>query len=115
MPHGEKCPHCGKKTWDWFLERILPPERSEIFKGLAAMDCPWCRRPVIYRRGEIIPASSNLAVYRRDYGQATRYALLKHYPTLEDFLLSPFERKVAAPFRLGYWPHIVLPFRKVQP
>ncbi len=73
------------------------------------------RRPVIYRRDEIIPASGNLAVYRRDFGQATRYALLKHYPTLEEFLLSRLERRVAAPFRLGYWPHIVLPFRRGKP
>ncbi len=79
------------------------------------MDCPWCRGPVVYHRDDVFPAPADLAVYQRDYGQATRYALIKHYATLEDFLLSALERKVAAPFRLGYWPHISLPFKRTKP
>lgn len=85
MPHGKKCPHCGKKAWDWFLEWYLQPERSAIFKGQAAMDCPWCRGPVLYQNDDISPAPPDLPVHRRDLEQATRYARIKNYATLVDF------------------------------
>jgi hypothetical protein len=116
MPHAKKCPHCKKKVWDWFMEWYLQPQKGEIFRGQAAMDCPWCRGPVVYdyKTQELTPAPPSMSVYQRDERQATLTAM-KSYPTLEDFLVSPLERKVATPFRLRYWPDIDLPLKRRKP
>lgn len=80
------------------------------------MDCPWCRKPVVYdyKTQEIAPAPPGMSVYQRDEGIATVTAS-RNYPTLEEFLVSALERKVATPFRFRYWPHIDLPLQRRKP
>jgi hypothetical protein len=114
MPHAKKCPHCNKKVWDWYMEWYPLAQRTDIFNGKAAMDCPWCRNPVIFdnRTETISPAPQGLAAYQRDETLAATSASLRGYPNLEAFLVNPTERATATPFRLRYWPNIDLPVKK---
>ena len=118
MPHGKRCPHCKKKVWDWYIEWYDPAiTGKEIFNSREAMDCPWCRKPVLYDRiHKTIPAAPDGKVpHVRDIQLATKTAMRRGYPTLEDFWVAPLERKTAAPFRFRYWPNIYLPIRRQTP
>jgi hypothetical protein len=91
--------------------------RTEVYNGKAAMDCPWCRHPVVFdRKTETLsPAPLDLPVYRRDENLATITATLLGYPSLEAFLVDPNERTTATPFRFRYWPNIYLPLQGKTP
>ena len=117
MPHAKRCPHCQKKVWDWYMEWYPLPLQGEIFRGQAAMDCPWCREPVVYdyKTKAISPAPDGWDPNHRDQQLATQTATLKGYPTLTDFLVSPLERRTATPFRFRYWPNVYLPIRRRTP
>jgi|SRR3954452_22900330 len=120
MPHAKKCPHCGRKVWDWYMEWYPQPEKGEIFLGRAAMDCPWCRNPVIFdykteALSKAPPDYPRNRVFQRQEGLALVTAMARAYKTLGDFLTSPTERWTATPFRFRYWPHIDLPIKRRTP
>jgi hypothetical protein len=113
MPHDEICPYpdCGKTVKDWFIEWYSIPNQYEIGRQKLAMDCPYCRRPVMLsKRRPVIPAHA-MDMEPRSYDAATRYArsLVEGYPTLEAFLADPNQAQKAAPYQQGYWPHVNIP------
>jgi hypothetical protein len=113
MPHGEICPYadCAKCVADWFIEWYLKPQQYEIGKQRLAMDCPWCRRPVIWQGQQRLIAPVGIPVEVRSYQQATHYARSPPYNqlSLEAFLMDPREDQRTEPFRKGYWPNVNLP------
>lgn len=99
------------------MEWYPQPQKGEIFRGQGAMDCPWCRQPVVfnYKTQEIAPARAGTLVYQRDEQLATNTATLKNYTTLEAFLVDPHERRTTTPFRFRYWPNVYLPIKENKP
>lgn len=113
MLHGLDCPHpsCSKKVADWFIEWYPRLKQYEIGKQQLAMDCPWCRRAVIWRKGILLVAPPGIPVEVRSYEQATRYATdqPEGYPSLEAFLADPKQAARAEPFKRGYWLNVNVP------
>jgi hypothetical protein len=115
-PHGQKCPHCKRKVWDWYIEWYDLSIKAAVFNGLEAMDCPWCREPVVYdsRKDLVNLAPEGTTPNQRSLEEATKYAQKKGYPDLEEFLVSPQEARTATPFRFRYWLTVDLPIRKTK-
>jgi hypothetical protein len=100
-------------VWDWYMEWYSQSRQGEVFRGQAAMDCPWCRQPVVYnyKTQEIGPAPAGMLAYQRDEQLAAKTATLKNHATLEAFLIDPQERRTTTPFRFRYWPTVYLPIK----
>jgi hypothetical protein len=113
MPHDHDCPYsdCGKKVLDWFLEWYPRAKQYEIGKRQLAMDCPWCRRPVVLKNRLLAIPSSPMNMEVRSYDQATEYAKQQPeaYPSLEAFLSDPKQAAKVAPYKHGYWPNVSIP------
>jgi hypothetical protein len=73
MPPNEQCPNCHRLIEDWHIE-WYKTEGPSLYKGLAALDCPLCRQPVGYQRGQIGPAPWGVPVVRRYIDQAAAWA-----------------------------------------
>jgi hypothetical protein len=113
MPHDEDSPYedCGKFVKDWYIEWYPLPKQYEIGGKRTAMDCPWCRRPVMLdRRRPIIP-NKQMPMQARSYDEATKYVVIQpeNYPSLEAFLSDPNQAEKAAPFKQGYWKGVNIP------
>ena len=52
MPPNEECPNCHQLVEDWHVE-WYKTEGPLLYKGLAAMDCPLCGRPVGFLQGKV--------------------------------------------------------------
>src|SRR5215510_6322446 len=68
MPPNEPCPHCGQLICDWHNEWYEGAQRRAIYGGQAAMDCPLCRRAVLWFESRDIaapPANDQPLVYHR--------------------------------------------------
>jgi endogenous inhibitor of DNA gyrase (YacG/DUF329 family) len=68
MPSNEPCPHCGQLILDWHNEWYDAAQRQAVYSGQAAMDCPLCRRAVIWFESRDIaapPANAQPPVYQR--------------------------------------------------
>lgn len=113
MLYGYDCLHTarGRKVADWFLEWYPRPGQYEIGKQRLAMDCPWCRRPVIWQKGRLLVAPPGVPVEARSYQQATRYAMdqPEQYSCLEDVLSDPKQADRADPYKQGYWLNVNVP------
>jgi hypothetical protein len=48
MPPNQPCPHCGQLILDWHNEWYDGAQRKAIYSGQAAMDCPLCRKAVLW-------------------------------------------------------------------
>jgi hypothetical protein len=75
MPPNEECPNCHQVVADWHVE-WYKIEGPMLYKGLAAMDCPLCGRPVGFERGKIGPARPGIPVVRRYADKAAEWAPL---------------------------------------
>src|SRR5207237_3675836 len=49
-------------------------EGASLFKGLAAMDCPLCGRPVGFQQGKVGPAPPGVPLVRRYADKAAEWA-----------------------------------------
>ncbi len=67
MPPNEPCPHCGQLILDWHNEWYDATQRRAIYSGQAAMDCPLCRRAVLWfeSRDLATPPAAAPLVYQR--------------------------------------------------
>src|SRR5262249_42703900 len=54
MPHNELCPACRCLVSDWHWEWHAEPGYSEIYRGIAGMECPSCGAVVMYT-GATVP------------------------------------------------------------
>jgi len=113
MLHGHDCPHpdCGKKVEDWFIEWYPRPKQYEIGGKRLAMDCPWCRQPVMLEKGRPVVPTQTMPVEARSYAEATKYAASQpeKYTSLEAFLSDPSQAEKAAPYKQAYWPNVTIP------
>jgi endogenous inhibitor of DNA gyrase (YacG/DUF329 family) len=76
MPPSEPCPHCGTLIWDWHNEWHDRAQRTAIYYGIAAMDCPHCRRAVLWIESRDLtpsPAPGEAAVYQRSAAIAAEW------------------------------------------
>lgn len=110
MPHFLHCPWCQAYIWDWFGEWYLEPEKSAIFSGKLAMDCPHpdCRRPVLWIGRDLQRAPAGAEAVKRPVAGAERWATdpSQGYSDLVSFLTNPGEQDRAVFSRSGYWPEI---------
>lgn len=68
MPPNEPCPHCGEIILDWHNEWYDAEQRRAVYLGQAAMDCPRCRREVLWFESRVIavpPVNALVPVYPR--------------------------------------------------
>ena len=68
MPPNEPCPHCGQLVLDWHNEWYEAAQRRDIYSGQAAMDCPLCRKAVLWFESRDIavpPAGARPPVHQR--------------------------------------------------
>src|SRR5262245_22321476 len=68
MPPYEPCPHYRELILDWHNEWYNATERKAIYGGHAAMDCPLCRKVVIWFEARDIgipPTNAQPPVYQR--------------------------------------------------
>jgi len=68
MPPNEPCPHCGTLILDWHNEWYEGAQRGEIYRGQAAMDCPICRKAVLWFESRDLaapPVNVSVTVYLR--------------------------------------------------
>jgi hypothetical protein len=75
MPPNEECLICRQIVEDWHVE-WYKTEGPALYKGLAAMDCPLCRRPVGFQQGKIGPAPPGAPLVRRDADKAAEWTPL---------------------------------------
>ena len=113
MIWNEPCPHCRRDVNDWFVEWCSEAQQREIGRQKRAIDCPWCKEPVLIRGLRALappPGFQPEEPARRDYQLATNWAQ-QRYPSLEAFLQDPdpHESARAAPFRRDYWLNVNLP------
>jgi hypothetical protein len=113
MIWDENCPYddCAKSVKDWFIEWCTKPQQQEIGKQKLAIDCPWCKKPVLIRGLKVLIPTAGFQPEEpahRDYQLATNWAR-QRYPKLEAFLQDPGESERAAPFRRGYWRGVNVP------
>jgi hypothetical protein len=73
MPPNEKCPMCHELIEDWHLEWYRT-EGPQLFRGLAAMDCPLCGSAVGYQQGRIGPVPAGAPLVKRDAEKAAEWA-----------------------------------------
>ena len=95
------------------MNGVPNPKSGEIGKQKLAIDCPWCKRPVLIRglRALLPPEGFKpKKPVRRSHRQATEWARQK-YPNLGAFLQvpDPEESERTAPFRRGYWRSVNVP------
>jgi hypothetical protein len=91
MPPNEDCPHCRQKVSDWHIE-WYEAEVAALYQGRAAMDCPLCRQPVGFRRGQIGPAPTGVPLVRRSAAKAAEWSAtqaLASGGTLQGYTSSP--------------------------
>jgi len=77
MPPNEPCPHCGRLIADWHNEWYDAAQRTAIYGGQAAMDCPLCGRAVLWFQSRDItapPLNASIAVFRRSAMLAAQWA-----------------------------------------
>ncbi|HEX5272463.1 MAG TPA: hypothetical protein VFW33_18325, partial [Gemmataceae bacterium] len=68
MPPNESCPHCGVLILGWHNEWYEAARRRAVYSGQAAMDCPLCRRAVLWLESREIaapPVKAQVPVYQR--------------------------------------------------
>jgi hypothetical protein len=105
MPPYEPCPHCGELVLDWHNEWYNSIERKAIYSGQAAMDCPRCRRAVLWFESRDItapPANLQPPVYKRSVRLAAQWAPVREpvYINLAGYLANhPAGQQYQA-----YWP-----------
>jgi hypothetical protein len=113
MPHDDHCPYedCGKFVKDWYIEWYPLPKQYEIGRRQLAMDCPWCRRPVLLEKRRPVLPTQKVPMEARSYAEATKYAVIQPeiYLSLEAFLSDPNQVEKAAPYKLGYWENVNIP------
>lgn len=73
MPRKEDCPICLQLIEDWHGE-WYKGERSDLYHGLAAMDCPLCGQPVGFQQGKIGPAPPGVPLVKRYADKAAEWA-----------------------------------------
>jgi hypothetical protein len=101
MPPNEECPNCRQKVEDRHFE-WYKSEGPSLFKGLAAMDCPLCRRPVGFQHGRIGPAPPGVSIIKRYADKAAEWAAsqaLSAGGTLQGYLSAAGAGAQYA----GYW------------
>jgi hypothetical protein len=96
---------------DWYIEWYPLPKQYEIGGKRMAMDCPWCRRPVLLDRRQPVIPTKPMPMEARSYDEATKYAVIQpeNYPSLEAFLSDPNQAEKAAPFKQAYWNGVNIP------
>jgi len=119
MPPNEPCPHCGQLILDWHNEWYDAIQRRAIFGGQAAMDCPLCRRAVLWFESRELAAPPPIAeppVCQRSARLAAQWVparestcgnlagYLSHHPAGEQYRrywqpseVQQFDREVAEP------------------
>jgi len=75
MPPNEECPNCHQIIHDWHVE-WHETEAPALYRGLAAMDCPLCRRPVGFQQEKIGVAPLGVPLVRRSVDKAAEWAQL---------------------------------------
>jgi hypothetical protein len=73
MPPNEECPNCHQNVEDWHVE-WYKTEGPSLYRGLAAMDCPLCGRPVGFQQGKIGTPPWGVALVRRYADKAAQWA-----------------------------------------
>jgi endogenous inhibitor of DNA gyrase (YacG/DUF329 family) len=105
MPPYEPCPHCGELILDWHNEWYNSEERKAIYKGLAAMNCPLCRRAVLWYESRVIsapPANAQPPVYQRSAILAAQWAPVREPACVN--LAGYIAHHPAGQQYHGYWP-----------
>ena len=80
MPPNEPCPHCGQLILDWHNEWYDAAQRRAIYSGQAAMDCPLCRRAVLWFESRAIaapPANAHPPVHPRSSFLAAQWVAVR--------------------------------------
>ena len=80
MPPNEPCPHCSELILDWHNEWYDGAQRRAIYIGLAAMDCPLCRQPVLWLKSRDVTApavNSQATVHHRLAVLAAQWAPIR--------------------------------------
>jgi len=102
MPPNEECPICHRMIEDWHIEWYMA-ERSDLYRGLVAMDCPLCGQPVGYFQGRIGLPPPGVPLVRRSSEKAAAWAALGAMyagGTLNGYLSTP---GAGTQFAI-YWP-----------
>jgi hypothetical protein len=79
MPPNEPCPYCGQLILDWHNEWYDAAQRRAIYSGQAAMDCPLCRRAVLWFESRDIaaPSGAQPPAYRRSAFLAAQWVRVR--------------------------------------
>jgi endogenous inhibitor of DNA gyrase (YacG/DUF329 family) len=80
MPPNEPCPHCGRLILDWHNEWYRGAQRRAIYSGQAAMDCPLCRRAVLWfesRNITALQANAQAEVHQRSAMLAAQWVPIR--------------------------------------
>ncbi len=104
MPPNEPCPHCGELILDWHNEWYEAAQRRAIYGGQAAMDCPLCRRAVLWFESRDLaapPGPAQPPVYQRSAVLGARWVSIRE-PASGD-LTSYLARHPAGHQYSGYW------------
>jgi hypothetical protein len=104
MPPNEPCPHCGQLILDWHNEWYGAAQRRTIYLGQAAMDCPLCRREVLWFESRAIalpPANVPVPVYQRSALLAAQWVPIRE-PTCAN-LAGYIANHPAGQQYSGYW------------
>jgi hypothetical protein len=75
MPPNEECPNCRQIVEDWHVE-WYKNERSALYQGHVAMDCPLCGQPVSFQGGNIGSAPPSVPLVKRSADKAAEWAAL---------------------------------------
>jgi hypothetical protein len=105
MPPNEPCTHCGQLIFDWHNEWYNEVERRAIYSGQAAMDCPLCRRAVLWfeSRGIAAPSvNAQLPVYQRSAILAAQWVPVRETTCVN--LAGYIAIHPAGQQYSGYWP-----------
>jgi hypothetical protein len=104
MPPNEPCPHCGQLICDWHNEWYEGAQRRAIYSGQAAMDCPLCRRAVLWFESRHIatpPVNAPVQVCQRSATIAAQWVPIRE-PTCTD-LAGYLANHPAGQQYGGYW------------
>lgn len=104
MPPNEPCPHCGQLILDWHNEWFKSAERRAIYSGQAAMDCPLCRRAVLWFEARDLAGprtNVEIPVYRRSARLAAQWVAVRETTCLN--LAGYLAHHPAGEQYRGYW------------
>jgi hypothetical protein len=106
MPPNEPCPHCGQLIQDWHNEWYEASQRVAIYAGQAAMDCPLCRKAVLWMNSRDIaapPAGQQVSVHQRSATIAAQWVPIRETSCIN--LAGYIANHPAGQQYRGYWSH----------